>query len=64
MTEEDMGFFEWVNVPLSASAIQIIPGLLRRIQVLEEENNTQKKKEKRLFFMLGVAVCLILWMMY
>ena len=57
------GFFDWFDAPICVRARQVIPGLLRRVQALEEMHNAQKKREKKLLTMLVVAVFMILWMM-
>ena len=52
-------FFEWIDPPICPQARQVIPGLLRRVNILEEELNVQKLNAKRLRVLLILAMGII-----
>ncbi|PIM99039.1 hypothetical protein CDL12_28470 [Handroanthus impetiginosus] len=67
--EGGCSFFRWVDDPLCPRARAIIPGLLRRLNVLENERDTflreNVKLEKRMKWLkallLGVLLGLSIW---
>ncbi|CAA0810016.1 DNA topoisomerase 3-alpha [Striga hermonthica] len=53
-------FFEWEDPPICRRAKSIIPGLLRRVNALEDENKALRQKNMRLLKFAATMVVFIL----
>ena len=50
-------FFCWFDLPIFNRARQVIPGLLYRVNLLEEKVEAQKRRDEKL--LVAVFVCVI-----
>ena len=49
-------FFGWYDPPICNRARQVIPGLLRKVDLLEKKVEAQKKRERKLL----VVICIFM----
>ena len=52
-------FFGWYDPPICNRARQVIPGLLRKVDLLEKKVEAQKKRERKLLVVICVSVCVL-----